>query len=277
MKAFANLRIAAKLLVSFIAILALTVVVGVISIAQLAKVNDMSTEITTNWMPSTRTLLEIKGLMARYRTIELQHILSDTLTEMSDYEKAMGSSWNELQKDLADYEKLISEPEEREIFPAYKKALAQYAAEHDRVIALSRAQKKDDATAVIRGESLKINRELNDMIDKLAAVNIAGAAKANATADAVYARARVWVIGLLVGSIVVGLVLAVTIARAVARPLSDAVKIAQSVAAGDLTSRIDAETTDETGMLLAALLELYDTHESYVLEVSKVKYTIATA
>jgi methyl-accepting chemotaxis protein len=277
MKAFANLRIAAKLLVSFIAILALTVVVGVISIAQLSKVNDMSTEITGNWMPSTRTLLEIKGLMARYRSIELQHILSDTLTEMSEYEKAMGNSWNALEKHLADYEKLISEPEEREIFPTYKKALAQYAAEHGKVIALSRAQKKDDATAVIRGESLKINRELDEMIDKLVAVNVAGAAKANETADAVYARARLWVIGLLVGSIVVGLVLAVTIARAVARPLSDAVKVAQSVAAGDLTSRIDAETTDETGMLLAALKEMNDSLVKIVGEVRTGTDTIATA
>ncbi|WP_339093892.1 HAMP domain-containing protein [Variovorax paradoxus] len=33
----------------------------------------------------------------------------------------------------------------------------------------------------------------------------------------------------------------------VARPLEEAVKVAQSVAAGDLTSRIESDTTDETG------------------------------
>jgi len=277
MKTFANLRISAKLLVSFMAVLALTVVVGVFSIVQLSKVNAMTTDITTNWMPATRTLLEIKGLRARYRSIELQHILSDTLTEMSEYEKAMNNSWNELQTRLVEYEKLISEPEEREIFPVYKKTLAQYSAEHDKVIALSRAQKKDGATAIIRGESLKLNGELNDMIDKLVAVNLAGAAKADDTAKAVYAGARVWVIGLLVGSIVVGLVLAVIIARAVSRPLSDAVKVAQSVAAGDLTSRIDAQTRDETGMLLAALKEMNDSLVKIVSEVRTGTDTIATA
>ncbi|SEA41550.1 methyl-accepting chemotaxis protein [Variovorax sp. YR216] len=277
MKTFANLRISAKLLVSFIAVLALTVVVGVISIVQLSKVNEMSTEITRNWMPSTRTLLESKSLMARYRTAELQHILSDTLTEMSDYEKSMGATWNDLQKNVAEYEKLVSEPEEREIFPVYKKTLALYAAEHEKVVGLSRAQKKDGATAVIRGESLRLNRELNEMIDKLAAVNLAGASKADQTADAVYASARVWVVGLLIGSIVVGLVLALTIARAVAKPLTDAVKVAQSVAAGDLTSRIDAQTTDETGMLLAALKEMNGSLVKIVSEVRTGTDTIATA
>ncbi|WP_431273555.1 methyl-accepting chemotaxis protein [Variovorax ureilyticus] len=277
MKAFANLRIAAKLLVSFIAVLALTVVVGAISIVELSKVNAMSTEITSNWMPSTRTLLETKSLMARYRSIELQHILSDTLTEMGEYEKAMGSTWNDLQKNVAEYEKLVSEPEEREIFPVFKKTLAGYAAEHEKVVALSRAQKKDGATAVIRGESLKLNRDLNEMLDKLAAVNLAGANKASQTADAVYASARAWVIGLLIGSVAAGLMLAVVIARLVSRPLSEAVKVAQSVAAGDLTSRIDVETTDETGMLLSALKEMNGSLVKIVGEVRTGTDTIATA
>ncbi len=35
-------------------------------------------------------------------------------------------------------------------------------------------------------------------------------------------------------------------------------KVAQSVAAGDLTSRIEARTTDETGQLLEALKGMND-------------------
>src|SRR6478609_96952 len=48
MNAFYNLRIASKLLISFVVVLALTVFVGVFSVVQLAKVNQMSTDITTN-------------------------------------------------------------------------------------------------------------------------------------------------------------------------------------------------------------------------------------
>src|SRR5437899_11899006 len=98
MKAFYNLRLATKLLASFIAVLALTVFVGVFSIMQLEKVNQMSTDITTNWMPATRALLEMKGLMSRYRAQELQHILSTQDAELTSYEKSMADTWNELTK-----------------------------------------------------------------------------------------------------------------------------------------------------------------------------------
>src|SRR5689334_21026553 len=98
MNAFYNLRIASKLLISFVVVLALTVFVGVFSVMQLSKVNQMSTDITTNWMPATRSLLEMKGLMARYRSMELQHILSSTEADMAGYEKSMTDAWASLQK-----------------------------------------------------------------------------------------------------------------------------------------------------------------------------------
>jgi len=277
MKAFYNLRLATKLLASFIAVLALTVFVGVFSIVQLEKVNQMSTDITTNWMPATRALLEMKGLMSRYRSQELQHILSTQDAEMTAYEKSMGDTWNELAKTRGVYEKLITEPEEKAAYPELVKLLGQYAQEHEKVIVLSRAQRNEEATALIRGESLRLNREMNSIFDKLAEVNTAGANKASDTGDAVYADARRWILGILIGCVALGLLLAIVIARIVSAPLTHAVKIAQSVASGDLTSRIEAQTNDETGQLLEALKEMNDSLVKIVGEVRTGTDTIATA
>src|SRR6478735_6472901 len=277
MNAFYNLRIASKLLISFVVVLALTVFVGVFSVMELSKDNQMSTEITTNWMPATRALLDMKGLMARYRSMELQHILSSTDADMASYEKSMTDAWAGLEKSRSAYEKLISEPEEKKVFPEFVKAMGQYALEHDKVIALSRVQKNEEAVAMIRGESLRLNLELSKMLDTLAEVNEAGARKADETGDAVYRDARLWVIGSLLGSVVLGLLLALWIARIVAKPLAEAVKVAQSVAAGDLTSRVEARTTDETGQLMRALKEMNDSLVKFVGEVRTGTDTIATA
>jgi methyl-accepting chemotaxis protein len=68
------------------------------------------------------------------------------------------------------------------------------------------------------------------------------------------------------------------IARSITRPLNQAVRVAKTVAAGDLTSRIDAEqSNDETGQLLQALREM---NESLVRIVGEVRHgadTIANA
>jgi methyl-accepting chemotaxis protein len=263
--------------VSFLAVLVLTACVGVLSVMQLGKVHDMSTDLATNWMPATRSLLEMKNLVSRYRTQELQHVLSGSYDEMAVYEKSMDETWKNLQKSREDYEKLISEPEEREIYPALPKLLDQYALEHNKIIAMSHTQDSDQATTLIRGKSLQLSREISGTLDKLTEVNVKGAVRAGETADTVYGEARVWVLGLLVVSVALGLVLALWIARIVSRPLSEAVKVAQSVAGGDLTSRIEARTTDETGMLLEALKGMNDSLVKIVSEVRTGTDTIATA
>jgi methyl-accepting chemotaxis protein len=263
--------------VSFIAVLVLTVCVGAVSVLQLGKVHDMSTDLATNWMPATRSLLEMKNLVSRYRTQELQHILSGSYDEMATYEKSMDQTWALLQKSMAEYAALISEPQEREVFPEFQKLLNQYGAEHNKIIAISHTQDSEQATTLSRGKSLQLNREMNAALDKLTEVNVNGAVRAGATSDSVYAQARLWVVGLLLGAVALGLVLALWIARIVARPLAEAVKVAQSVAGGDLTSRIESETTDETGLLLDALRGMNDSLVKIVGEVRTGTDTIATA
>ncbi|MGJ7535768.1 MULTISPECIES: methyl-accepting chemotaxis protein [unclassified Variovorax] len=277
MKSFYNLRIATKLLVSFMAVLVLTACLGVISVMQLGKVHQMSTDLSTNWLPATRSLLELKGLVASYRAQETEHVLLGSFTEMTAHEKTMDESWAALQKKRAEYAALITEPEERELYPVFEKLLAQYALEHNKIVAISNTQDIDQTANLIRGKSQTLSREMNATLDKLTQMNLAGALRASQTADAVHGRARLWVLGLLLGSIALGLGLALWIARIVARPLAQAVKVAQSVAAGDLTSHIEAHTTDETGQLLEALKGMNDSLVKIVSEVRTGTDTIATA
>ncbi|WP_431110803.1 methyl-accepting chemotaxis protein [Variovorax paradoxus] len=277
MQAFYNLRIATKLLVSFVAVLALTAVLGVVSVLQLSKVNQMSTDIATNWMPSAQSLLEMRGLMARYRSEEMQHLLSTSPEDTAHYEKSMAAIWDALGKARGQYESLISEPEEKKIYSDYAKTLGLYAQEHEKVVALSRAQQKPEAVALIRADASRLNHQLTEMIDRLVALNVEGGKQASANGDAIYARARLWILALLLGSIGLGFVLALCIARIVARPLSEAVEIAQSVASGDLTKHIEVQSRDETGQLMEALKSMNTSLANVVSGVRTGTDAIATA
>ncbi|HEX5341114.1 MAG TPA: MCP four helix bundle domain-containing protein, partial [Duganella sp.] len=113
MRAFLNLRLFSKLMLSFAVVLALCLGLGIFSVVQLAKVNQTSTDLQTNWMPSVRLLLEMKYDVARYRSQEIQHILSTSEADFAKYEKRMADFSAKLKAHSAEYEKLISEPEER--------------------------------------------------------------------------------------------------------------------------------------------------------------------
>lgn len=81
--------------------------------------------------------------------------------------------------------------------------------------------------------------------------------------------------------IALGIVLAVIIGflliRAIIGPLNEAVAVANAVAAGDLTSRIDVNSTNETGRLLQALKTMNDNLADLVGKVRMGTDQISTA
>ena len=79
------------------------------------------------------------------------------------------------------------------------------------------------------------------------------------------------------GAIALGSLIAWLCTRSITCPVSEAVRIAQTVATGDLTSRIDAGGTDETAQLLRALKEMNDSLANIVGQVRTGADVIATA
>jgi methyl-accepting chemotaxis protein len=67
------------------------------------------------------------------------------------------------------------------------------------------------------------------------------------------------------------------ITGAITTPINEAVKVARTVASGDLTSRIEVHTTEETGQLLGALKDMNDSLIRIVGQVRTGTDTIATA
>ncbi len=71
----------------------------------------------------------------------------------------------------------------------------------------------------------------------------------------------------LAGGVLIGLLMAYWLISAISRPLEEAVKIARSVADGDLTQSFSTEARDETGQLLVALGEMNDSLARTVSQV----------
>jgi len=216
---FYDLKITTKLLLSFASILVLTLLLGAFSIAQLERVNGSATEINTKWLPSVRTVLAFKNELTRLRSDELQHILLKDTDEMNKFSGSIAKAQDELQKNLALYGTLISDPEERTVYERVKTELANYMALSARIVALSSEQKKDEALAISRGESLKIGRQLVADVDRLAQIDSDGSASSAKSGAELYGSARIRIGALLVVMIVLGFGLALWIARIVSRPL----------------------------------------------------------
>jgi methyl-accepting chemotaxis protein len=277
MKWFYNLRIANKLILSFLVVLALTSALGIFAIAQIARVNQASADIATNWMPGMRSALEMKASLSRFRVSELRHLQSTAEADLDNYEKNMQTQLTLFRKYQKDYAAVISEPEERTAYALLETALRAFLVENKKIIALTRGGQPEQARALSKKTSIVLYRRITEQMERMAEINDQGSARANARAAATYRSARAWIVALLALSIVCGLVLAFRIAAIVSRPLNRAAAIARQVAAGDLTAEIPPGYRDETGQLIASLKEMNDSLAGIVGRVRMGADAIATA
>ena len=96
-------------------------------------------------------------------------------------------------------------------------------------------------------------------------------------AEAGYANDRAIMLAVCGSAVALALALGWMLANAVTRPLERCVVLAEAVAGGDLSSRIVADRTDETGQLTAALARMNESLVHMVAQVRQSAEGIATA
>ncbi|SHN42574.1 methyl-accepting chemotaxis protein [Duganella sacchari] len=277
MKWFYDLKIATKLIVSFGAVLLLTLVLGLSNIFSMNHVNQASNDLAENWMPSVRAVMQLRIDLGELRRWELSHMLNDKPEQVSMYEKRLEESIATIKQHRQDYEKLISSPEEKATATEFDSNLAAFLIDHDKMIALSRDGKKLEARELAASTSAKSLGLLTDNVNKLVKINVDGGDKASDDATATFQNARMTSIVLLAANIGIGMVLALWVARIVSAPLQQAVSLARDVAGGDLTRSIDVTSACETGQLMQALKDMTGNLQTLVSQVRHGTDTIATA
>jgi len=277
MKWFHNLRIAPKLIVTFGVVQLLMLIMGITAINSMSKLNDASTDLATNWMPSVRAVMQLRTDVGELRRWQLAHMLTDVPKSLATYEERMAKTLEAQRANAATYEKLISSPEERAIYNDFARNWQLFLVEHNKVVALSRQNLKAEARAAAAGPSAKILGDANAALDKLVKLNVEGGDAASNAAEVQYQQTRALSIGLLLVALIVGCTLALWVARMVARPLREAVDAARAVAEGDLTRDITVRSRDETGELMEALRDMTGKLQAVVAQVRIGTDTIATA
>jgi len=266
MKWFYDLKIATKLSLSFLTILLVLTFVGLFALSQMARVNKATAEIALKWVPAVRISLTQERVLARVRSTEFQHILGNA-ESMASLEKSLGERYAEFSQLQSEYEQLPLTAQEKAAYNQVKQTLAAYLVEHRKIIALSRDNRKDEALALTKGDSLKAYRAIDTEFAELRKLSAAGTVAANQHADDIYAASHRWIMILLAAGMALGIALSISIARVVSQPLQQALAIARKVAEQDLTIKATVTSKDETGLLMQALNDMTGSLGSIVGDV----------
>lgn len=271
-----NFKVSSRLAGAFSMLIAILLGIVVLAVLQMGRIRSSTEEVVENWLPSVELVNKMNTNTSDYRIAEISHVLSTSAADMAAFEQDMAGIQAEFQKNREGYEKLISSPEERKLYDTFSSDWAEYQALHDKMIVISRNNDTVAAKAILDGESRRVFERGSDTLLKLVALNHDGADRAGATSGAVFAMARNLMLLAAAAALLLAVFAALWLIRSITRPLNRAVAVADQVAKGDLTARIESDAKDETGLLLAALARMQQSLAAIVGQVRTSCDSIAT-
>ncbi|MBP0944476.1 methyl-accepting chemotaxis protein [Pseudomonas alliivorans] len=230
------------------------VALGLLALRQAAILNEAEKFIETNVLPSVKLLgmldrefVGIRGNNARLRNpLEPQERRAKALNDIKQSRVLIADYSNSLGK-------LIVTPQGREGFDALNKANADYQVNQDRYLASIAAGDLETAVAISNNEMKNAADQVESSLKNLIGINDKKAERAGDNAESAYSQ-TLWLVGIFIAvGVTTTLLLAWLYTRSLTGPIGDSLKIAERIAANDLSKNITVEGSDEAAKLIAAL------------------------
>ncbi|MEL4285667.1 MCP four helix bundle domain-containing protein [Shewanella xiamenensis] len=163
-----NLKINHLLLGAFAIPMVAILGLAMLAIGKMQVINEQSTVISNDWLPSVRVIERLNGQTADLRVLESRHILSLDDAQMRDTERELDKIKAKIDESIRTYQQLISENEEKVIFNDFNRLYKEYLGIQQKLLTLSRANKNEDAKQLLLTESLNTYNEYSDLLLQLA-------------------------------------------------------------------------------------------------------------
>ena len=272
-----NMNIAPRAFLGFALIGGLMLILGVFALNQMSKIRGASEVITSNSLPSIKSLGELGQLTVRLRVLSYRLLVNrdpDALQNTMDQYKTRNQQINDVQ---AIYEKLIASPEERSVYDEYLQLLEQFYQIVGRMQTLSNNNQVDEISTLLNTDIATNADAINSVLSRLLDMNTQQTLDTNQQAADQYASAFNLVITLLVIATGLTLLFAWLLTHSITRPIANALSAAEEIAEGNLTRPITVDGEDEAGRLLAAMSKMQDKLRDTLQRISGSATQLASA
>ncbi|MCI8556329.1 MAG: methyl-accepting chemotaxis protein [Lachnospiraceae bacterium] len=250
-----NLKIRLKLYILIGVALAGMLIIGGMSFYLMSRMNDMTNDISTSWLPSVDTARDLTATLSNIRLNELGYLtaISDEVEESSL--RYLESEKQEMETLLAAYKGLIDE-EEQNFYNNANNLWTQYNEADEEMMALAKQGRTEDARAILEGECVGLYDSLNSAFNDIITYNTEGSDAATEESLFLYRTATGLMAAVIIVIILVGVFFSFVIIRLIKTPISEIEDAAIKMAEGNLDVEISYTSKDELGVLAAQVRRL---------------------
>lgn len=262
--------IQSKLRNSFIVILLLMALSGMIAIGALVKVgSDYKFAINTYGL-SQGHIGQLNGEFNNMTATLRDIILEQDQAEIESLKTKMDGHVQANNEYLADVKELANTDREKEICTLVEDILAQYRDIRDDIIVLAANNQNEEAYASLKSEGMPLAEEIKNYINELLEINIQKCEETTAKANALTFVLAIVIIAFTAAAIITGLILSGRQSRAICNPLKNMVEAAGKLAQGDLNAEVVKTSDDEIGELADSLGFMIKNLKGYINKIAEV-------
>ncbi len=253
MKWFKNLKVAAKLVVSFAIMSLLVGLVGYVGIRDMSTINGMLKSLYQN---ETLGISHIKGansnLIAHERAVR-NYILATSEGERKQRLADMKTYESKMLAEISAASPSIRSERGKQLLSKFWPAWQAYKNMTDKIISLAAATKvstqNKDVVDMVNGDGQIAADNVDTIMSQIAQDHEANGQKVYNQSDAIYSQSRSILIGLVLVSVVLGMLFGVFISRLFSKPIVALEKAAEKVAGGNTDVSVEIGSKDEIGKL----------------------------
>jgi methyl-accepting chemotaxis protein len=264
---FSQFNIGRRLAIGFSLTLAMAVLIAGLGISRLGNVANEAAGVLAEPLAKERLIGEwYTQIFAAVRRTAAIVKSSDTslVAYFKEDAAATGARSTELIKQI---EPLIAPGDEQALFKKISDQRKAYSAARDAAVKAKADGNIELAASILDQQFTPAAKAYQDSVLQLVNMQHAhiGAASSAILENAHTGEKLITV--LTVCAVALGALSSILLTRGIVRPIREAVVVAETVAAGDLTHRIESTAKDETGALLRALRHMNDSLTGIVSEV----------
>ena len=217
------------------------------------------------------------NIMRRYE--KDLYINIDDAAKMEDYKKKWDGTLEQFNERMESAAKLVETVKDKETISTIKKYSDSYAAGfrkvYDQIKAGEIATTQDANKAI--GQYKEATHQSEKMVNDFAKQMDKQMEDEVKVAKAGSNRIQISMLVFSVLAVIIAMLLAIFIIRSITTPLRKAVSVADTIAAGDLTSKVEVTSSDEIGILMAAMKTMNENLYNIVSQVSSTSNQVAVA
>ena len=272
-----QLKIGQRLTLAFGLVLVLLAVVLVTGVQKLQALDGLLVKIVEVNGARIDAASTMRDALRRMSIAMRDMTIATDATEMQEHANTIATARSAYEKAEATLGSLLASDEGREMHARIVSNRTTALPLIARGEALAQANDLAGGAAFLRTAFVPAMRPWMASIDDMVTLQQTRNAQDQARGHDTYAQARVLMFSVGGFALLASIAVAWLITRSITQPLNRAVEVARTVAAGDLSSEIDVDSTDETGQLLAALKDMNTNLRTIVGQVRDGTETIATA